>query len=162
MKTKITAIAALIILSIIVWLTLENSPSKITELHPNGVVKLTKEYRDDEPYGTWNSYNTEGSKLLEVEFMSGSLIRSLKTYHSNGRVKNSMVALTSWTEEFTKGRDSVRFVIETYDNKGNRVKNKIDTGSVDDSHKGVTYLFPWYDGEDVTGFIKTSQTKNNN
>jgi len=143
----------------VIALWVNNPKENIFESHSNGNIKLSKQYLNGQPYGTWTSYNADGSMLTEVEFMPGSLIKSFKTYHSNGYVKNSMVALTSWDKEFTKGRDSVRFVIETYDNKGNRIKNKTDGGSVDDIHKGVTYLFPWYDGESVTGFIKTSQTK---
>ena len=159
MYTKITSITVLIILSIIVWFAFTNGSGKIIENHPNGSLKITKEYKNNEPYGTWTSYRDNGSKLNEIEFMPGSLMKSFRTYHSNGRVKNSMVALTSWPEEFTKGRDSVNFIIESYDDKGNRIENRVGGAEVEDDHKGVTYQFPWFDGSDVVGSIKTSQAK---
>jgi len=153
MNKTIVILTVLVSLIMAIWLT--NQSDQITEYHPNGNLKLSKEYRDNEPYGTWTNYRANGSKLNEVKFMPGSLITSFRVYHSNGRVKNSMVALTSWPEEFTKGRDSVNFIIETYDDKGNRIKNKLNGAEVEDNHKGVTYQFPWFDGSNVVGFIET-------
>lgn len=65
-----------------------------------------------------------------------------------------MIAFISWPGEFTKGRDTVRFVLETYDNQGNRVENIVDGATVDDELKGVTYVFLWYDGTDVVGVVE--------
>ena len=153
MNKKLTTVITALLVAIVsaIWMS---NPSKITESHPDGSLKLTKEYREGQPYGTWTTWNADGAKLLEVEFLKDSLIKELRTFHPNGYVKNSMVAVTSWPGEFTKGRDTVHFVVEMYDNKGNRVKNQTDSATVDDAHKGRSYLFPWYDGTDVVGSIE--------
>ena len=151
-RSVVTIVVALIVIATTLWL---NGPNKITETYPNGNLKLTKEYKDSQPYGIWTTWSIDGSKLSEVKFIKDSLIEEFRTYHPNGYVKNSMVAFISWPGEFTKGRDTVRFVLETYDDQGNRIENNTESGAVEDIDKGVTYLFPWYDGTNVVGLVKT-------
>ena len=152
-----------------IWLISTNSLSldgKVVKSYEDGSKKISKEYKNNKPFGTWTTWYADGTKHSEVEFIRDSLIKEIKYFHQNGQVQFNGVAqiqMTNPNKGFTKETDSVKFLIEIYDESGKKVPMSSEDlqAQILDSATGIKYIFPWYDGSTIFSTVKEFDEANN-
>ncbi|MBT4732304.1 hypothetical protein HOB87_10095 [Candidatus Woesearchaeota archaeon] len=139
---------------------------KVVETYQDGSKKISKEYKNNQPFGAWTTWYEDGVKNSEVEFIKGALIKNFKFYHKNGKVNFQGFAhlkISNPNEGFTKGVDSVSFVVKAFDENGTEVPVDLSTfqAQIEDASTGEKYVFPWYDGKTVFSTVREFYETNN-